>query len=69
MPSDRDTDYYHNQGEQDAANDRHNPPHQGGVFSENWWGSDMGGRPVTDKDKQANYDAYEKGHRNASRQK
>jgi hypothetical protein len=67
MPKDKK--YYHNKGEQDAANDRHNPPHQGPVFSKNWWEADMGGRPVINKDKQADYDAYEKGHRNTRKEK
>lgn len=61
----KDKEYWHNRGEQDAASGRHKPPHQGGVFSENWWGSDMNGRPVTDKDKQADYDSYETGWENA----
>jgi len=51
----KDKEYWHNRGEQDSAADRHKPPHQGPAFSQNWWESDMGGRPVTDKDKQADY--------------
>jgi hypothetical protein len=69
VSTDRDKKYYHDKGEQDAAKGRHNPPYQGTVFSKDWWESDMGGRPVADKNKRANYDAYEKGHRNTSKQK
>ncbi len=64
----RDKEYWHNRGEKDAASDRHHPPHQGPVFSENWWDSDMGGRP-TDSDNRADYDAYETGWDNANHQK
>jgi hypothetical protein len=63
------TDDYYSEGQKDGAKGRDNPPHQGPPLSENYWGSDMGGRPVTDKDKQADYDAYRDGQRNASRQK
>jgi hypothetical protein len=64
-----DKEYWHDKGEQDAAKGRDNPPHQGPVFSTDWWQSDMSGRPVIDKDKQADYDAYESGQDNANRQK
>ena len=63
----RDKEYWHNRGEKDAADGRHHPPHQNSAFSKDWWESDMGGRPVSDKDKQADYDAYEKGWDNANR--
>jgi hypothetical protein len=62
-----DTEYWHNKGEQDAADGSHHPPHQEG--SKNYWESDMGGRPVTDSDKRADYDAYEKGWQNTENQK
>ncbi len=64
-----DKEYYHNKGEGDGAKGRHDPPHQGPLFSTDWWESDMGGRPVTDEDKRADYDAYEKGHDNARNQR
>jgi hypothetical protein len=57
----RDTKYWHNKGEQDASRGRHKPPHQGPALSQNWWESDMNGRPVVDNDKQADWDAYQEG--------
>ncbi|MEA2239358.1 MAG: hypothetical protein QOC81_4082 [Thermoanaerobaculia bacterium] len=61
--------YHHNKGEKDASKGRHDPPHQGSVFSSNWWNSDRSGRPVTDKKKRADYDSYSRGSSNTRRQK
>lgn len=69
MSTHKDKEHYHNKGEKDGAKGHHDPPHQGPVFSKDWWGSDRGGRPVTDKNKRADYDAYEKGYDNAKKQK
>lgn len=63
----RDEEYWHDRGEQDAAEGRYKPPHQDG--SENYWNSDMSGRPVVDKDKQANYDSYKTGWSNGDKQR
>jgi hypothetical protein len=60
----KDKGYYHDKGEQDAANGKHDPPHQGPALGKNYWDSDMSGRPVTDKDKQEDYDSYEEGQDN-----
>ncbi len=68
MPN-KDENYYHNKGEQDASKGHHHPPHQGPFGSKDYWDSDIGGRPVTDTDKRADYDAYEKGYSNTKNQK
>lgn len=69
MSTHKDKEYYHNKGEQDGSEGRYRPPHQGPVFSKDWWESDISGRPVIDEDKRADYDAYEKGYDNARSQK
>ncbi len=56
-------------GQQDGAKGRDKPPHQGPLFSRDYWESDMSGRPVVDKKKQGEYDAYRDGQRNARKQK
>jgi len=56
-------------GQKDGAKGRDDPPHQGPVFSKNWWESDMSGRPVVDRSKRGEYDAYRDGQDNARKQK
>lgn len=69
MSRDRSEESEYIRGQQDGAKDRDKPPHQGPVLGKNWWESDMSGRPVVDKKKQGEYDAYRDGQRNARKQK